>query len=68
MPVVHPCNQLHPAHQIITIDSHSTMGSKSESLPELFDEVKAKFPASLEPDRWYLVAVSRNALPSQYAY
>ena len=38
------------------------MASKPESLPELFDAVKAKFPASLEPERWYLVAVSKNAL------
>ena len=35
------------------------MASKPESLPELFDAVKAKFPASLEPERWYLVAVSK---------
>lgn len=39
------------------------MASKSESLPELFDVVKAKFPASLEPDRWYLVAVSKTRPP-----
>ena len=39
------------------------MASKPQSLPELFDAVKAKFPASLEPERWYLVAVSKYALP-----
>lgn len=39
------------------------MASKPESLPTLFDAVKAKFPASLEPESWYLVAVSKYALP-----
>lgn len=34
------------------------MACKPESLSELFDAVKTKFPASLEPDRWYLVAAS----------
>lgn len=43
------------------------MACKPESLSELFDAVKAKFPASLEPDRWYLVAVSKHTLPTHFA-
>ena len=39
------------------------MASKPESLPELFDAVKAKFPATLGPERWYLVTVSKHAPP-----
>ncbi|CAD6579971.1 MAG: hypothetical protein ASARMPRED_009310 [Alectoria sarmentosa] len=34
------------------------MASKPVPLPELFDAVKAKFPASVGPERWYLVAAS----------
>ena len=38
------------------------MTSQPETLPELFDAVKDKFPASLEPERWYLVAVRKTTL------
>ncbi|KAF6233362.1 hypothetical protein HO173_008294 [Letharia columbiana] len=34
------------------------MATKAESFPRLFDAVKAKFPSSLGPDRWHLVAAS----------
>ena len=37
--------------------SRPAMATKAESFPRLFDAVKAKFPSSPGPDRWYLVAV-----------
>ncbi|KAF6241037.1 hypothetical protein HO173_000831 [Letharia columbiana] len=46
------------------------MAPKPESLPQLFDAVKAKFPESLGPDRWYLVAASSlitNSNPTNFA-
>ncbi|KAF6218599.1 hypothetical protein HO133_005950 [Letharia lupina] len=46
------------------------MAAKPESLPQLFDAVKAKFPESLGPDRWYLVAASSlitNSNPTNFA-
>ena len=46
--------------------SQPTMASKPESLPELFESVKAKFPAKLGTNCWFLVvAVSRYTPPSQ---
>lgn len=52
-------------HSIIPITvclPKAVMMSKPESLPELFDRVKAKFPESVGPERWYLVTVSKNGL------
>ncbi len=40
------------------------MAAKRETLPHLFDTVKAKFPKSLGPHSWYLVAVSMPPLHS----
>ena len=38
------------------------MAAKIETLPHVFDIVKDKFPKSLGPDRWYLIAVHMHAL------
>lgn len=44
----------------------STMTSKPESLSKLFESIKNTFPASLGPEKWFLVvAVSICAFPSQ---
>lgn len=34
------------------------MAAKSGTLPHLLDVVKARYPESVGPERWYLVAVS----------
>ena len=41
------------------------MADTIETLPQLFDTVKATFPTTLGPDKWYLVAVSRQALNTE---
>lgn len=45
------------------------MAAKRETLPHLFDTVQAKFPKSLGPHSWYLVAASAlitNSPPSNF--
>ena len=36
------------------------MAATSETLPHLFDVVRAEYPESVGPERWYLIAVSHG--------
>ena len=44
------------------------MAAQTETLPHLLDTVKAKFPKSLGPHSWYLVAVNMLLLHSRFLF